>query len=59
MKRRKSIVTVLATLAIAAGMVLPASASARSFSYPMYNPGASITVTNSFDGSVDVVSWGD
>jgi hypothetical protein len=59
MKRRKRIVTVVATLAIATGLVLPATAAARSFSYPVYNPGASISVTNSYDASIDVVSWGD
>lgn len=59
MKRRKRIVTVVATLAITASLALPAAAAARSFCYPAYNPGASVTVTNSYDVSVDAVSWGD
>ena len=59
MKRRKRIVTVVATLAITASLALPAAAAARSFSYPAYDPGASVTVTSSYDVTFDTVSWGD
>jgi hypothetical protein len=59
MKRRKSLATVIATLAIAGALVVPGTAAARSYSYPVYNPSVSITVTPTADASVDVVSWGD
>jgi hypothetical protein len=59
MKRRKSLVTVIATLAVAAGLVLPGTAAARSYQLPAYNSGAYVNVTNGYDLSVDVVSWGD
>jgi hypothetical protein len=58
MNRRKKFATVVVTLAIAMS-VAPAAAAARSFSYPAYDPGMSVSVTGSDDVSYDVVSWGD
>jgi hypothetical protein len=58
MKRRKRMLMVVATVAVAAGL-LPASAAARSFALPAYNPGAAVTVTSDSSVAVDVVSWGD
>jgi hypothetical protein len=59
MKRRKSLMTVIAALATAVGLVLPGTAAARSFSCPAYNPAVSVSVTVGGDAAVDVVSWGD
>jgi hypothetical protein len=59
MKRRKRLLVVVATLATAAGAVLPGTAAARSNYYPAYNPAVAVSVSTDSTLTVDVVSWSD
>jgi hypothetical protein len=59
MKRRKSLATVVATLALAAGLVVPGTAAARSYSCPTYDPSVAVDVSSSGDVTFGVVSWSD
>ena len=59
MKSRRKAATVVVAALGAIGLALPATAAARSYSLPQYNPAMVVVVDTSSTTSVDVVSWSD
>ena len=59
MRSRNKAATVVVAALGAIGLALPATASARTYSLPQYNPAMVVVVGTSSSTSVDTVSWSD